>query len=286
MQSQRISGTGQAELEAGDTVNTLRIGAVVSYRPLRHDCICGRCGSKSTQSGADLRSGVARCMASGCGRNKVREELEQTPAKHRRQLAEAEEAARRKALAIEAAKLAELEATYKKSADSVAHAVRDGILRGQDAECHEDPATQGKTMTQTDARAFNIEQCAIYCWRHPKFPATSSNLRIVGDYLERNGVSAIVSATTIERAVQRLTEFGLLEYPPPPTPQPTADYAAPVIEPEPKLGPVIHVGVDPRTGRDMELTDREVERLTSDQFRQVFQLSKPDRTTALAWGRP
>jgi hypothetical protein len=140
-------------------------------------------------------------------------------------------------------------------------------------------------MTQIEATEFNKEEAALFVQRNPGYVMNRQNLQIIGEYLERNGIDKVVSAITLEKAVKRLDSYGLLERrAPTPTPQPPAREVNLAIEQTPTTGPRIHTGID-RNGRPREYTDAEVERLTADEFRGVFQLNKPDTERMRAWGR-
>jgi hypothetical protein len=274
----------------GRLIDTLRVGQIVRRDPEPlWSVVCERCRSEGVEKHARLTNGSASCRASICGRAaQVREAIEDTPAKARRREQQAEAKQRREAEAKQAARLAAQEATFKSTANQLASTIREGILKGRDDEVYEDPATRGRTMPQVEATVFNRDQFAIFCQRNPNYAELSRhNLKVIEAYLERNGVDKIVSAVTLERAVKRLDSYGLLERPaqaPTPPPPPAAREVNLTIEPAQTETPRLHVGID-ADGRECELTDAQVERMTAKEFRRAFKLHQPDLEAARAWNR-
>lgn len=163
----------------------------------------------------------------------------------------------------------EAEEKLNEAARSLYALEKETVLTRKDPEIFVDPLyAYPFTMNKADAKKFNADQYREYMEQHPEYFHCQSNLDALSDYFERNGLQ-IVSALTLAKAVDRLRAFHLIEDKP--------------IEPEPEEQPVIapviaepnvHIGIDPLSGREREYTTWEVERMSSDEFRRAFKLTK------------
>jgi hypothetical protein len=147
---------------------------------------------------------------------------------------------------------------------------KEQVQTGADDEIFVDPLTIGYTIPQADADKYNAEQCRLFIQTHPDFYNSQRNIATVIDYFVRNKIN-IISASTLERAVERLKAFHLFEERPAPEPEPEEEQQPMVVEP-PKAETFI--GIDPTTGRDREYTSREVEAMSSDEYRRAFKVTK------------
>ena len=250
----------------GRRVNTLRVEEMVRRNPEpRYLTRCETCGCKSTASQRQLVTGIAKCLASDCGKAALREYLADTPRK-----AAAREAERQRA-AVAAA-----ERTFKETANAINRTVRERIEGGRDNEIYISPALRSVSMTDVQAAQFNKSEATKFIAGTPEYGAfrTDENLNIIGEYFERNGVR-IADAEMIRRAFFRLREYGLLASRPVPDEQP-AQVDAPPVEPLAPIptGPKVFIGRDWETGRDREFTEVEVERMSSEQFARTFKVAK------------
>ncbi|MES2391040.1 MAG: hypothetical protein V4555_05325 [Acidobacteriota bacterium] len=210
----------------------------------------------------ELSIGTAVCRASGCGREAAREELEETPRKFR----EKEQRALRE-------RIEETARDWRSTANQLETVNRDLISKGQDPELYLDPATTG-TMTEYEAAVFNEREALRFIRETPEYHACPENMVVLFGYLQRNGISQIVSAESLRAAFRRLDTYGLLERPPAPT-SASVDYRPVEIRiapAEPLQESESMVGFDLRTGEQREYTKYEIDRMGSEEFRRVFRL--------------
>jgi hypothetical protein len=144
------------------------------------------------------------------------------------------------------------------------------VETGTDPDVWVDPATIGYTIPQSEADKFNAEQCRLFVQIHPEFYNSQRNIRTVIDYFTRNNIN-IISTLTLEKAVARLAEFRLLEERPAPV-EPVVQEQQP-LEVEPSK-PETFIGIDPATGRDREYSPYEVDRMSADEYRRAFRITK------------
>ncbi len=276
----RILGGGQADLQ-GSTIGGLAVGDISQRRPLRWnvECINPKCGARFTASHTDLQSGKARCLRSGCGRESVRDVLDDNPRKaaaREQQLAakrrEAEETA-------EAARLVEEESKYAETSKELGKVMRERLTKMPDDGVFIEPSTLDVRMTKKEAHEFNRKEAAIFQQRNPNLcPLTDATIDALQGYFDRNAIK-IVSALTIEAAYQRLRDYGLIEdrQAPVPGPQPVAKPQRVNLEierPQTRPDPGKPIGIDPFTGEPREYSQWEVNRMTADQFKKVFALTR------------
>jgi hypothetical protein len=147
------------------------------------------------------------------------------------------------------------------------------VETGSDDECFVDPKTLGYELPQAEADTYNAQQAKLFKQNHPEFYASEHNVAAVVGYLQRNRIE-IVSALTFEKATARLAEFRLLEERPAPVevPEPIEEVQPVIVERQPEK----FVGIDIRTGLEREYTPYEVDRMSSDEYRRVFKITKAD----------
>jgi hypothetical protein len=272
--------TGTADF-SGQKVNSLRIGAMLSRRPEpRYETACEICGTKSSETQSRIRSGVARCLNSGCGKDRIRAIVEDTPSRARKRAEAAEAAKRRQLEERQAAELAETEAAFKKTTDQLALTIRERILKGRDDELFVTPELLRASMPTVEAEKFNAEQAAEFVRTNPDYEAYRSDetLHAIMDYFSRNGVR-IFDAAMIKAAFTRLRDYGVIQkrpvpkVEPEPRPQPTrVNLTIERKEPEPvkPSGPKTYMGRDWETGKEREFTEREVNRMSSKEYARAF----------------
>jgi hypothetical protein len=152
---------------------------------------------------------------------------------------------------------------------------REKISKGVDDEIFVDPATLGYELPQSEADTFNVSECKKFIASHPEYNNSDANNRTVIDYLTRNGVQ-IFSALTLEKAVQRLQEYRLLEARPAPV-QPKPIPHEPLITfdtPEQTEKQNYQVGIDLNTGEEREYSLYEINKMSSDEYRKIFRVTK------------
>ena len=274
--------SGTADL-SGQRVNTLLVGEMIARHPApRYNVVCERCGTKSTAGQAQITSRVARCLFAGCGKDFIREIVNDTPSKARRREEAADTAKRRQLEERQAAELAETEAAFKKTTVQLALTIRERILKGRDEELFVTPELLRASMPTVEAEKFNAEQAAEFVRTNPDYEAYRSDetLHAILDYFSRNGVR-IFDAAMIKAAFSRLRDYGVIQkrlrpvpqVEPEPRPQPTrVSLTIERREPEPvkPSGPKTYIGRDWETGMEREFTEREINRMSSKEYARAF----------------
>lgn len=262
---------------AGQCVGNFVVADYVSRHPQpRWKATCQRCGTEHILSHQVLLSGGARCLNSGCGKEAMREAAADTPRKARERAEAAASKQRHQREEAEAAKLREAEASLTETARKLYAVERDNVLQRSDDELFIDPATANVRMTPDEANRYNAEQAAIFRQRNPNYHVSKANLETLGTYLEVNGIR-IASAEAVQAAYARLDSLGLIEHATVPTPerrekeQPSANR----VDPTPHLSHEKpkregETGIDPLTGLERFYTVREINRLSSDEYRRAF----------------
>jgi hypothetical protein len=268
---------GMADL-AGSTVGTLKVGDLVSRHPSpRWSVVCSRCGTQSTEHHSKLVNETAICKNAGCGREKVREAQNESPAKAKRRADAADAARQRQQKEDAAAKLKAAEETFTKTQREIAKTIRQRLLMQPDDECFVDPSTLNIRLSQQEADTFNRENAERYIAAHPdSYYPCPENFQAIAGYFARNGIR-IVSELTLNAAVRRLSEYGLLESrpAPAPTPQPYVNLSIDRSEPpEPTEAPDENVGIDQTTGEVRSFSNFEIDRMPAEMYRKVFAVNR------------
>lgn len=265
--SEKRTMSGNADL-SGETLGTLRIGAMVSRRPLpRYETTCERCGAQSFAGQREIVQGNAYCRNSACGKDELYAALSETPAKYARQL-KAREQEKIDAIAQQVHEKANAIARLQQQ--QIANGVDDEWnLRRIDAECCE------ISMTQSQADSYNREQYRLFAANTPGWFYCEGNLQVIQDYLSRNGSSGIVSEKMLTAAFRRLDSFGLLEHRPAPQParQPQTTIAEHAPQPAKRREPEVYEGIDVTTGEPRTYSKWEVDRMTGDQMKKCLRLT-------------
>lgn len=252
---------------SGERIKTLRIGEMVDRYPQpRYSTVCEQCGAKGTVSQRDLASGKARCMAAGCGKEKLREYLADTP----RKMQERADARKRAALAA-------AEQTFKETVNQINRVIQERIAKLKDDEIYISSELRGAKMPSAEAAKFNRGQAAKFISECPEYVPYRSDetLQAIGDYFTRNGV-AIADSRMIKAAFHRLKDYGLIQrnpvvepdIEPEETPEPVS------VEPSNPATPQTFEGWDTLTGRPRSYTPREVDLMTADEYRRAFRITR------------
>jgi hypothetical protein len=272
--------TGVADF-GGQKVNSLKIGPMLARRPEpRYETCCEICGTKSSETQSRIRSGVARCFNSGCGKDRIREIVNDTPSKARKREEAADAAKRRQLEEQRAAELAKAEETFRNTSKQIAMTIRERILKGRDDELFVSPELLRASMPQAEANNFNGEQAAEFVRTTQEYEAYRSDetLNAIMEYFERNGVR-IFDAAMIRGAFHRLKDYSIIQKRPVPKvepesrPQPTyVNLTVERPEPEPikPAGRKTFIGRDWATGTEREFTQREIDRMSSKEFARAF----------------
>jgi hypothetical protein len=182
-----------------------------------------------------------------------------------RRLYEAEQEARERPIR-EATE--QLTATHRKL-----HAMEKAQISSRaDEQVYVDPVTIAMgTIPQAQADAYNAQQASLFRQNNPDFYPSEKNVQAIVDYLKRNRIE-IVSALILEKAYERLSQFGLLEERPAPVEvvEPVEETQPVVVERQPER----FIGIDLSTGTEREYTAYEVDRMSSDEYRRVFRVTK------------
>jgi len=188
---------------------------------------------------------------------------------HREQL-DAQESAEREA---RERPIREAEGKLKETATELAKLYRARLLgEAKDPDRFIDPATQGMKLTEAEADQYNIVEARKYREQNPDFYLTDALFDSIRAYLAKNEIR-LVSAPMLTALLQRYAEAGLLPERPAPEPEPEPD--EPPIDQQP-TAPQTFKGIDPSTGLEREYTAREVDRMSSDEYRRVFRIYAAD----------
>lgn len=192
-------------------------------------------------------------------------ERDRLEARQHREQIEARERAEREA---QERPIREAEAKLKETATELAKVYRARLLgEVRDPDRFIDPATQGIRLTEAAADEYNIAEARKYRAQNPDFYLTDELFSSIKAYFGRNEIR-LVSAPMLTALIQRYAEAGLLPERPAPEPEPE-----PLPEPTPEpSAPQTFKGIDPETGLERDYTAREVDRMSSDEYRRVFRI--------------
>ncbi len=189
----------------------------------------------------------------------------------------------------EAAKEAErLEAVRKAEAELVETHRKIAALQRQvltdpkfyDVDLYVNPELVNASMPTPEAVKFNVQAFDSFIDSTPSFLPSPRNLDMLGDYFERHGVR-IVSTTMLERLYKRMIEAGVPfeQLEPEPEPEPKPEQKRKVsLRIAPPAGPLTYEGWNQETGVKEVYSERQVARMSSEQYRRVFRLT-PDKLT-------
>ena len=266
---------GLSDLQ-GRTINGLKVVRMVSRNPSpRYETQCEVCSAKRVFAHAQITSGVARCIADGCGRAKVGEHLRETAKSFRRQL-EAEEEARRletEAREREAADKARAE-RFEEQKRKSREFLREQVLTGEDVQLYVTPELQGLSMPKAEADAFNKAESDLFIQQTPEYLPykTNESADAILAYFTRNRVR-IFDAATIKAAFVRLKDLGIIQprsvTPPEKAPEPKPNVTPNMTIARP-TSPQMFRGIDPLTGLEREYTKRQVDGMSAHEYKRCF----------------
>ena len=130
-----------------------------------------------------------------------------------------------------------------------------------------DPSVTGIRMPRAEADNFNRREFAKFKNEHLDVYWTHELLVNLGDYFHKNGLQ-IVTAGMIGSLIERYREYALLPDPPLPEPEPE-----PIAEPAKPIEPELEHGWDD-SGNPLTLTRRQVDRLSSTEYRKFKRLDR------------
>ncbi len=198
-----------------------------------------------------------------------------------REAEEAEEQERqrpsREAERKRAERIAELQEEQQSTLRQLRAIERQRIATGKDEDAFQiDPATVGESaaVPKDKLNSWHGAQMTEFLANNPTYFRCKENEDAMVAYLERNAPGLkLVSAAQLTAAYRRLRDLGLLrEKPLPvvkPMQQPVEHTVAPKQPSEP-TGPQTFTGRDYETGLEREFTAREVDRMSSDEYRRAF----------------
>lgn len=144
--------------------------------------------------------------------------------------------------------------------------IRERIAHGRDREIFVSPALARASMIHEQAAKHNAASGREFLSRNSWFYNSPANLDMLIQYFVRNGIN-VIDAEMWERAAERLDEYHL--FPEKRSlPQPEL-----VIEPQPEpepTGPTLYTGVDWTTGNERQFTQREIDRMSSAEYKRAF----------------
>jgi hypothetical protein len=253
MKGKRVFGNQQS-LEGDRIGKQFEVLNVVGTYPLRYNVQCILCKSSFTEQHDNLiRQGKVVCKNTGCG--------VAVPLTAKSWRAEQD------------AELSKVDAQYRKSVDELARIKRDNLRKLRDEEFQMSETLQAiKFMPSSeDAEAYTSAQVDIFLRETPEYYATPENKDALVAFLRRQGVDYFVDAATLKAAYLRLKEFSLLQERP--APSPTASEQEPIRRAAVQKAvnkPLMMRGVEPGTGLTRDYSEREVARMSSDEYRRAF----------------
>jgi hypothetical protein len=139
-----------------------------------------------------------------------------------------------------------------------------------------DPGYVGIELPRSTAAAVNVDNFVEFVRKTPWYWNIPENGTILTQYLLRNGVE-IASPEMYRRAALRLREYHLLkERPPAPEPEPPQERPFVNLRVSPSAEPPTYTGWDDATGEEREFTQREVDRMSADEYRRTFRVKRSD----------
>jgi hypothetical protein len=271
-----MTGVGYA-YDPGEQVNGLSVVRMVRRNPPAYEMRCGRCMSLSTESHRDIQHGHVQCRNSACrlgklqGVNEANESLAQFTRRE-------EERERQRTRA--------LEDQFKSLHRQIAKTTTEYVSGGWDKSFYLDPRTEAIAAdmehSQYEQQVFVQNEVDSFIRQTPEYRPTQKNSEAIMSYVERNGGwrFGIITIPTLTAAYKRLDELGMLERHSDvqPEPQTLESVYEPIVETrieEPKPAPKTTVtGIDPANGLPREYTRREVDLMSSEQYRRCFAVTK------------
>jgi hypothetical protein len=251
----------------GEVVNGLEVTGILRNEnglPV-YATTCQECGARGVPVRHEqFNTGAAKCISSMHNRNRHQ------PTTIKQVLAEEAEERRKKE--EEAARpLREAEAQLTGNHRKLFDLEKAEVIAGRpDLGWEIPPSVAGKSMTLDEAREFSSREAEAFVAEHPEFYKSKRNRDTVLDYLLTQGVM-IHDRHCYAQAAERLRHFGLLEEQPVLEPQP-----APIIEQpsetEPQASSEDLIGWEESTGQQRVFTKREIDLMSSEQFRRIFKL--------------
>jgi hypothetical protein len=133
-------------------------------------------------------------------------------------------------------------------------------------------------MTKAEAEQFTAKAAEQFAASPEYAPfRTPENADAILGYLQRNGIR-IADVETIRGAFVRLRDLGLLKAKPAPAPQPVQQpqrvnlSVAPESKAPPQPQPIVYHGWDLATGEPRVYSEREIERMSSEQMARALQM--------------
>jgi hypothetical protein len=277
---------------SGQTVNRLRIGAMVARRPEpRYEAVCEICGTKTTETQSRIRSGVARCLSANCGkpararrsigaveqhvplnRSSVSDEVRQFHAEEAEHEAEQLRLKNEREAAENAVQAEKRTQAVRENAKAY---LREQILTGPDPLFYFEPELARASMRTEDAQKYNGEQAHKFLREVPEYRQFKSDdsFEKISAYFEINNCR-IFSSEMIRAAFFRLRDLGVIQPNPLPKVEPEpATKPAPVTVNLNVDGPLTEQGWDD-SGRPLTLTKRQIDRLGSTEYRRFKRLDR------------
>ena len=249
---------GQIDL-TGEICGTLEVLRPLRLRPrISYEIKCTQCGSVFAGLGNQELQNNPKCINAGCGKKYFKTWREE--AEH-----ELEETLHRE------------EEQYKRNLTELARLKKEYVLKAErDDEFILSPETRDQKFTPaipTFAAAieYTRKEAEAFVSENGGYWACPQNAKTLTDYLIRQKAETMVSRQDFQRAYYRLREVGALLDRPAPEPEPE-----PTPVPEPEVKRLVNTkslpvkGIDPLTGKEKFYTQREVDRMSSEQYLRAF----------------
>lgn len=151
---------------------------------------------------------------------------------------------------------------------------KDAVLTSPDTKLTISPELAAASMPAGKVDSHNVAQVNQFIAETPEYGEfrTPQNATEIVAYLERNGLR-IFDVPTLRSAFVRLRDLGILTkrvVPEPPKPTPTPAKVNLAVSEQPQRSTQTYRGRDPLTGQERSYTQREVDRMSSDEYRRRF----------------
>jgi hypothetical protein len=196
-----------------------------------------------------------------------------------KQFLDAEKEANEKPIREKAAQLARTQGEYMR-------VLADNLRRWKDPECYVSEKLRGVELTKELAQKYDEQAFDAFVAHTTSYFPCPRNAQTFIDYFSLNGIS-ICDEEMVSRAYQRLLDAGMLETRRAPEPGPVIsapveeDFSSiprlspytryPVAHKEPSVGKMN--GRDLQTGEYREFNEKEIDDMSADTFKKVFELT-------------
>jgi hypothetical protein len=254
----------------GEVINGLEIQTILRSergQPV-YGCLCTECGARGVPVHHEkFNNGAAKCISSMHGRSRY-----QPTTIQKVRAEEAEE--RRRSEEEQQRPVREAEAQLNATSRKLHELEKSEVLAGRRDPGFELPqSAAGLSMSMDQATEFVRKQAELFAAENSEYFPSKKNFDAITDYLVKHEIQ-IPTSDVFKLAWERLRRFGMIEERPTPAPEPQS---TPVVEqptepaPEPQQDGLTD-GWDIQTGQPRKYSEREIEHMSSDEFKKAFRM--------------